>query len=266
MRKFQQPALNPKNPPDPMKQAFDYLMQNALPPYARSAAMRWLLRRWRSVRADRGKKAVLVYVGMHKGREFDMIFKDYRTCYGFEANPELYALLVDKYKAFPHVRLFNRAATTSAGPVTFNISSNAGASSSLGSFDDQWDLEQAGAIRMERQVTVDGVNLGEFLEAEGVSRIDDYVSDIQGMDLAVLQTLKRWIDEKRIDAITVEVASEAKRNMYKGLPSNAESGFLALLGANYRLVAIGYGVLQDYWFGDVPTDAWEADCKWRLKG
>jgi FkbM family methyltransferase len=247
-----------------MKHPFNYLFQNALPSYARNPATRWLLRRFHT-RADGGPKNVLVYVGMHKGREFDFVFKDYGTCYGFEANPDLYALLVDKYKAYPHVRLFNRAATTTAGPVTFNISSNAGASSSLGSFDEAWSDERSDAIRMERQVTVEGVNLGEFLQAQGVNRIDDYISDIQGMDLAVLRTLKPWIDEKRIGSITVEVSREDKGNIYKDLPSNAESGFLALLGANYRLVSIGYGVLHDYWFDDVPADSWEADCKWRLK-
>lgn len=251
-----------------MEQPFNLTLQQGLPAYARNEKIRWWLRRWERLLAMTGKrkKQVLVYVGMHKGREFDVVFKDYDACYGFEANPELYAFLVEKYQAHPHVHLFNRAATTRAGPVTFNISSNAGASSSLGSFDESWDPASSGGIHMERQVTVEGVNLGEFLQAKGVTRIDDYVSDIQGMDLSVLQTLKPWIDERRIGTITVEVTREDKRNIYKDLPSNAESGFIALLGRNYDLVAMGFGVLAEYWFEDIPADAWEADCRWRLKG
>src|SRR5689334_2025955 len=92
----------------------------------------WFMRRWAQVRDllfGRSKKGVLVYVGMHKGREFDMIFRQYHECYGFEANPELFAFLQEKYQNEPTVKLFNCAASSTKGEVSFNISSNNGASS-----------------------------------------------------------------------------------------------------------------------------------------
>lgn len=250
-----------------MDHPFQFLYQNALPAYARSEGLRWWLRRWHQLkqRLSPERKRVLVYVGMHRGREFDMVFRDYEACYGFEANPELYALLVEKYKNYPHVKLFNAAATDRNGPVTLNVSNNAGAASSLGSFDADWERTMQGEVRMVQQFTVPGVNLGEFLQGLGVDFVDDYISDIQGMDLTVLKTLEPWIDAGRIGTITVETTREDKRNIYKDLPSNSESGFFALLGQRYRLVAMGFGVLQDYWFDPVDRQSWEVDCRWRLR-
>ena len=117
---------------------------------------------------------------------------------------------------------------------------------------------------MIKSVTVPSINLGEFLLERGVQSIDDYYSDIQGMDLTVLSTMRPYIEARQIEAITVETAREDRRNIYRDLPDNSESGFEKLLGNHYRLVAIGYGVLADYWFGDIG-DAWEMDCKWRRR-
>jgi FkbM family methyltransferase len=229
-------------------------------------AQHWCLRRWYRLREktiDR-RKGVLVYVGLHKGREFDLLFRRYTECYAFEANPDLYALLREKYSAHPHVKLFNLAASDSAGTVTFNVSDNDGVSSSLGNFEEEWDNYKNGQVRMVKSVSVQSVHLGDFLAQQGVQSIDDYYSDIQGMDLAVLATMQRYIDARQIGAITVETAREGRRNIYRDLPDNSESGFERLLGRHYRLVAIGYGVLADYWFGDIGN-AWEMDCKWRRR-
>ena len=225
------------------------------------------MRRWTRVRtlALERKKGVLVYVGMHKGREFDSIFRAYRECYGFEANPELFRFLQDKYKAHPQVKLFNYAVAATSGSVTFNISSNSGASSSLGSFDENWANAASGDVTMVRTITVPSVNLYEFCRQHGITRIDDYISDIQGMDLEVLKTMKPYIEERRIGSITVETTRDERRNIYKDLPDNSESGFRHLLRDHYRLVAVGYGVLPDYWFSDVGEDSWEMDCKWRRR-
>lgn len=250
-----------------MDHSLALLTRTALPWYARNAAVRWCLRRYHRLRTLTvgRRRDTLVYVGIHRGREFDTIFKSYHRCYGFEADPELFALLVEKYREHPHVKLFNYAAAEANGPMTLNISSNAGASSSLGVFDDEWDSFRSGEITMVKQITVQAVNLNDFLTAEGVRFVDDYISDIQGMDLTVLRTLKPFIDEGRIGSITVETTREDKGNIYKNLPGNQESGFWSLLGVRYKLVAIGFGVLEDYWFGHVPTNSWEADCKWRRR-
>lgn len=231
------------------------------------ALSRWLLRRWARLRATlfERRKGVLVYLGMHQGREFDLIFKSYRECYGFEANPKLFAILQDKYRDHPHVKLFNYAVAAAAGQVSFNISSNQGASSSLGTFDEQWWNFSSGEVKIVETITVPSINLYDFCREQGIARIDDYVSDIQGMDLEVLKTMKPYLDERRIVSLTVETTRDGRRNIYKDLPDNSESGFRELLQDNYKLVGMGYGLLHDYWFADVPAGAWEFDCKWRRR-
>lgn len=218
---------------------------------------------WRSL--GRPRSGVLVYVGLHRGRSFDEIFRRYEQCLGFEANPELFRYLQKRYRRHPQVRFFNLAAATRDGEIEFNISSNDGMSSSLGQFDEDWEVFRSGQVRMEKVITVRAVNLMQFLAELGIERIDDYVSDIQGMDLEVLTTLKPLLDERRIGSIQCEVARNDKGNVFADLGPNDEQGFTRLLDANYELVARGWGVLRDGQFEDVPDDWWEMDCKWRAR-
>ena len=39
-------------------------------------------------------------------------------------------------------------------------------------------------------VRVPSVNLGEFCQQQGINYIDDYISDIPGMDLETLKTIR----------------------------------------------------------------------------
>jgi FkbM family methyltransferase len=213
----------------------------------------------------RRKRGVLVYIGLHRGESFDQIFGSYEACYGFEANPELFEALVRKYRGHPRVHLVNAAVDERGGETEFHISSNDGASSSLGHFDDAWANYRKGDVRMVKTIRVRCVNLLDFCRQHGIDRIDDYVSDIQGMDLTVLKTMKPFIDQRRIGTITCEVAKDGRRNIYRDLPDNSASGFAELLEGNYELVAKGWGVLQDNQFVDVPDSWWEMDCKWRVR-
>jgi len=211
------------------------------------------------------KNGVLVYVGLHRGDSFRSLIHKYEICYGFEANPELFTLLQDEFRWYRNVKLFNVAVADYDGEIEFNISNNDGASSSIGHFEVEWENYKSGQIRFDKVIRVSCVNLFNFLTREGVAYIDDYVSDIQGMDLEVLKTLKPLIQSRRIGSISCEVTKDDKRNIYSDLPANNESGFHELLKDNYLLVAKGWGVLRDNRFDDVPEEWWEMDCKWRLK-
>ncbi|MDD9805990.1 MAG: FkbM family methyltransferase [Gammaproteobacteria bacterium] len=208
------------------------------------------------------RKDVLVYVGLHTGRSFRPLFHRYRVCYGFEANPELFAELQEEYRSCPNVRLFNLAAADRDGEIEFNITSNdGGASSSIGRLDENFNDE----IRIVKTIRVPCVNLCRFLEQQGVDYIDDYISDIQGMDLEVLKTLEPLIRRGRIGSISCEVTKDKYRNCYSDLPDNHEAAFNRLLSANYTLAAKGWGILKDGQFNEVPEHWWEMDCKWNLK-
>lgn len=210
-------------------------------------------------------RGTLVYVGMHKGASFESIFRKYTRCHGFEANPVLFQELQRKFARFPHVHLEQAAVTTSDGEIDFHISSNDGASSSVGEFDPNWPGAKSGKVLMKETLRVPSVNLCSYLERNGIDYVDDYISDIQGMDLTVLKTLSSWIEAGRIGSITCEVSLDSKRNPYHDLPDNSERGFEELLKENYVRVACGTHDLKDGVFAPVPDGWWEMDCRWRCK-
>ena len=207
------------------------------------------------------RRGVLVYAGLHQGDGFEKVFRNYRTCYGFEANPRLFHELVKRYGGYSGVKLYNCALATTNGVISFNISSNGGCSSSLGIFREDWPNYQSGQVSFVEKIDVPSVNLMDFFVQNSIDRIDEYISDIQGMDLAVLKTLEPLLTEGRIDAVTCEVAKDERGNIYAGLPDNSASGFSALLDKNYRLVAKGWGILADGQFDEVPAEWWEMDYK-----
>ncbi len=213
------------------------------------------------------KKGTLFIIGMDVFGEFSIIHPGYKICYGFEANPSRYNRLLQKYGKYKNIRLYNVAIADHDGEIDFNISSNNdGASSSIGNFNELWRQNRASKdIKMIETIKVPCINLMNFCEKNNITYIDDYISDIQGMDLQVLKTLKPMIDKKRIGSIKCEVAKDKHSNIYYDLPDNSESGFNNLLGNNYELIAKGYGLLKNYKFDDIPEDAWEMDCKWKVK-
>lgn len=207
------------------------------------------------------KKGILLYVGLHKGRGFDREFYKHEISFGFEANPELFKVLYNKYSKYNNVFIYNSAVADYDGTISFNISDNGGESSSIGNFNEDW----TSSIKMEKSITVECVNLNNFLKKKEISFIDNYISDIQGMDLTVLKTLKPWIDTKKIGCITAEIAIDSRKHIYSDLQDNSENGFEELLSNNYKLVSKGWGVLKNGEFKKVPDDWWEMDCRWCLK-
>lgn len=215
-------------------------------------------------------KDVLVYAGLNHGRAFDKLFHQYRRCFGFEANPQLYQLLQDKYAGYDWVRIVHGALVgDNRTEVKLLVTDNKGASSSLYPLKDTWHqarkAEGQTAVNLLAEVAVPAMNLQTFLRQNGVDSITDYISDIEGLDLAVLETLAPFIKEKRIETITCEVSRTLALNRYVGGPDNSKDGFMALLGDNYELVAEGYSPLADGVFQDIPQSNWAVDCRWKAR-
>ncbi|HPF97447.1 MAG: FkbM family methyltransferase [Mangrovimonas sp.] len=207
------------------------------------------------------RKGTLFYLGLHKGKGFSQIFYRYKKCYGFEANPKLYQSLPKIIKWFPNVYIYNNVVADKDGLIQFNISSNNGASSSIGTFKKGWNNN----IKMVETITVPSINLMRFIDREKIDFIDDYISDIQGFDLEVLKTLKPMIEQRRIGSITCETAKDEYLNIYDNAEDNSFTGFKNYLSDNYECVSKGWGILEDGVFNDVPEDWWEFDSKWKLK-
>ena len=86
-------------------------------------------------------------------------------------------------------------------------------------------------------MTVPGIDLCNFLQEQKVELIDLYVSDIQGMDFAVLEMLHPYLYERRIKTIICETERDSHDfESYTGLPSNRQSLFENLLGPDYKVV------------------------------
>ncbi|MFA6924559.1 MAG: FkbM family methyltransferase [Bacteroidales bacterium] len=215
----------------------------------------------------RKKRGILFIIGMDSNGIFDLMYRGYEKCYGFEANPERFEKLVKKYGKQPNIYIHNVAVAQYDGEVVLNISSNNnGASSSLGNFNKTWQEQyKAEKIEIVKSIKVPCINLHNFCIKNNISYIDDYLSDIQGMDLEVLKTMNPMIEQKRIGTITCEVTKNEKRNVYSDLPDNSENGFAELVNTNYELIAKGHGALKDNKFDKISKDEWEMDCKWKIK-
>ena len=207
-------------------------------------------------------EGTLIYLGMHKGNGFDKIFRKYAVCYGFEANPDLYQYLKEKYAGQKRVKIIHAAVAEKSGFIKFHVSNYDG-SSSTSDFDE--NQKHASGIHLEKTIEVPAINLMDFFQENKIDFIEEYISDIQGYDLAVLKTIEPFIRNRKIASITCETTKDGRSNLYKDMPDNSESGFKAFLSPDYTLAATGWGYLEDGVFEKVPEDWYEMDCKWKRK-
>jgi FkbM family methyltransferase len=118
----------------------------------------------------RKKHNILIYLGLHKGGGFDELIGAHSVCYGFEANPELYKQLKKRYRLYNNIHIIHAAVTDYNGVIEFNISSNNGASSSIGQFKTGWN----DSIKMVRSIEVPAIKLSDFLKEKNIDFIDTY--------------------------------------------------------------------------------------------
>lgn len=212
-------------------------------------------------------KDTLIYVGAHVGGSLRSYVNNYKNIYAFEANPELYSILVNKFKNNTNVKIINAAVCDKHNEVIeFNISKNNGDSSSILEPNKNHGLFPH--IETIKKVKVPAVSIDQFCLENGIDVIDTYVSDLQGYDFIVLKTLKNLIDNKRIKEIQCEVEKDDRPTIYDCVDinrQNKESNFNKLLGENYRQSARGWGNLTDGSFNGVPNEWDEMDIKWVLK-
>lgn len=209
----------------------------------------------------------LLYVGLNNGDAFSSLYRNYDLAIGLEPNKKLYQKLVKRFKGEENVLLINAAATTSANETQKKliIYDNRGASSSFFKLKEEWHQKQKKEIKIESEMLVDCVYLPQVLKENKIEFINDYVSDIEGMDLEVLKTLNHWINKKKIHTITCEVSKTKDLNRHVDCPDNSKEGFEKLLKKNYDLVATGYAPLRDGAFRQIPDTSWSMDCKWKRK-
>ena len=224
------------------------------------------------------RKNILLYLGMHRGNGFDSLFIDYKKCYCFEANPKLVNFLKKKYKFCRNVEIIHAALTDSDSEnITLNISNNE-VSSSIGKLKKEWSDNTPQMFHLNEKITmvskvkVPALNLNDFLKEKKIDFIDTYISDIQGIDLQILKTIKSYIHEKKIETIISETTKDEYGNIHEDLPDNSENGFIRLLSKNYEMVGKGIfeaGEMKEIpvfiWGNQFKELVWEFDTMWRMK-
>jgi FkbM family methyltransferase len=204
--------------------------------------------------------ATLLYLGAHQGGSLAEMAGAFQRVIAFEANPRNCDILRAR---LPQVEVVHAAVCETAGTVAFNLSSNDGASSSLGTFRQEWLALRTDGLAMAERIVVPSVNLFDFCVAHGVDEIESYVSDLQGMDLTVLRTMAPYLARKKIRRIQCETTKDGFGNIYGDLPGNELRGFRELLEPHgYSLVGTGWGPLREGVFSAVPDDWWELDTLW----
>ncbi len=228
----------------------------------------------------------LVYVGANLGTTLWNIFDKFDNVYVFEPDPDIFKDLNRRFRQFEWVTLVNAACSDKVGESDFYITKNR-VTSSLGNPSDKfvegYKKHDSGSTVINK-IRVNTINIGEYLESEGVEFIDLYYSDCQGSDLNVLKTMKEFIDEKKIGEMYIETHGDGSQ-IYKGL-DNQFSGFKKLLEENYNFIHATMGthgegnasptrvkidgavvseeVVSDVSDWDVPNPEW--DSYWRLDG
>lgn len=179
--------------------------------------------------------STLVYCGLNRCGSFDRLRRRFKICYGFEAIPELAHQAAERYRNIKGIHIIHAALTETDGPVRFHIHDN-DAASSMGKLGSDYRSMTRSDIHSERDIEVPGLNLFNFLQEKGVERIDLYVSDIQGLDLTVLRTLKPYLDARRIKRIKCETERDTHSfEAYDGTPPNRQAEFMRLLAENYTV-------------------------------
>jgi FkbM family methyltransferase len=197
----------------------------------------------------------LVYCGINKCESFAPMVPKFDVCFGFEADPQLAKEAKARYAGQPNVHIIHAAVCEVNGPVDLNVHDSAVASS-LGQLGDAYRANTGNEIRPVRKVTVPGVNLYEYLNSRNVHHIDYYLSDIQGMDFTVLNTLRPMIERQAIKVICCETERDGHGfQSYDGLPSNRQSRFRELLDRDYLIVKMQ----------KVEPNWTHQDVTWRLK-
>ncbi len=191
------------------------------------------------------------------------MIKHYDKIYAFEANPALAKKLKTKFRIFPHVKIINAALhETHNKEIPFYISRNEGYSSSVLEVNENNQL--ANHIQTVEETLVKSVNLAVFLKENHIDYIHYYISDLQGMDFRILQTVKSYIHRKAIGKIQIETIKDGRQPIYKD-SENYEANFYKLLNNNYMKTSHGWHSLKNGIFIDVDNNSDEYDVCWTLR-
>ena len=137
-------------------------------------------------------------------------------------------------------------------------------SSSLGEMSDFYRQTSKNNITTHSVVKVKTINLATFLKERNITDIHTYASDLEGVDLDVLKTMKEFIDNKKIKFLHVETECDLYESQsHIGLNSNKQSDTTLFLSENYKIFGKAKG---NYDINDTENKHWvHQDVFYQLK-
>lgn len=171
--------------------------------------------------------SVLVFVGPNCTSEIAGLVAKYDQSYLFEPLPNVAQQLRDLVGK--RANIINAACGECEGQAAFHVYNKNGLSSSLGTVTEQAKSVFANAdLSLQATISVDVINLHEWLVARKIDHIDRLIIDAQGMDLAILKTLEPMLSAGRIRFVTAE-ADGAGFKHYDGTPDNSVQGHVEFM-------------------------------------
>ena len=186
------------------------------------------------------RQDILVYAGVNIGDSFQKIHYKFKRVLGFEPNPENFEK-IKHYNLDTRIDIFNLALSSRKGSSRFFLPDNKNndASASLS------DFSSNNRYQTRKVINVETVNLSDFLKKMKVEKIDFYISDIEGYDYTVLETIEeKFIKTKKITKLQVEAVNNREKNPYKSV-TNYESDFDGLLSNYYKKIGRGSGIVSE---------------------
>jgi FkbM family methyltransferase len=173
----------------------------------------------------------LVYIGTNEGDGLEEYINLYDKVYGFEPDPEIFDKLKNRFANCEHATFINAACSDKEGIQTLYVTENRH-STSLSELS-EFSLTRgfSGGKASFKTVDVNTINLNNFLQENSIDYIDTLITDCQGSDLSILNTIKTFIDEKKIGELFCETHANSVV-LYDGL-YNQFDGFKELLSSNY---------------------------------
>ena len=209
-------------------------------------------------RIAHNKKKILIYCGINDLLNFNRHRPDFEVCYGFDANPAKieHAKLV--YKNDPNVHFIFGALTEISGEeIEFNITNEWDPSSTIGELNPEYVHMRSGKLTSQTKIKVPTINLHDFCVSNNIQEIDTLLTNLQGMDLSILKTMKNFIIRKKIREIQCKTETDNTPPIHLNLPSNKFKDLKQLLSDDYKLIWQEPEV--------VPDDWWEMDTRWIVK-
>ena len=203
----------------------------------------------------------LVYCGIHNLVNFSRIRPYYDLCYGFDANPEKIEQAKNVYQNDPNVKfIYGALSDKGGGEAEFVVTSDWDPASSLGHPNPEFEHMKSGILLRQKKIKVPTINLYDFCKSHAIQEIDTLITDLQGMDLTVLRTLKDIIRKGNIREIQCEVEPDNTPPRYLEIPTSKFSDVRQLLSDNYDVLWVDPADPRQ------AESAWEMDIRWRVKG